>query len=128
MAREESRLVYSTDGEHVVSRKPRGGEGDDTRARSSKKQQPASRRTPPPNDGVVRVQRERSGRRGKTVTVVTGLPGSDSELDAVLKRLKQHCGAGGIRDGAVIEIQGDHRAAVQAALEALGHRVKLAGG
>jgi translation initiation factor 1 len=62
------------------------------------------------------------------VTIVTGLPGNERALDDLLKVLKQHCGAGGARVGATLEIQGDHRERLQAKLEALGHRVKLAGG
>ena len=116
-----SRLVYSTDGENVVSRKPRS-EG------AGKPRGGSSARPSVPDDGVVRIQRQTSGRRGKTVTMITGIPGSDADLDVMLKSLKQHCGAGGTRDGRVLEIQGDHRAQVQAKLEALGHRVKVAGG
>ena len=68
---------------------------------------PAPTGPPAPNDGVVRIFRDRSGRNGKVVTVIRGLPGREVEgLVAALKRL---CGAGGaIKDGAV-EIQGDHR-------------------
>jgi translation initiation factor 1 len=76
----------------------------------------------------VRIQQESKGRRGKTATVVTGLPGSERELDALLTVLKQHCGAGGAREGNVLELQGDHRERLKAKLEALGHQVKLAGG
>jgi len=46
-----------------------------------------------PNDGIVRVSRETSGRRGKTVTVVRGVPARD--LDAVASDLKRLCGTGG---------------------------------
>ena len=79
-----------------------------------------------PNDGVVRIFRDRGGRNGKVVTVIRGLPARDLEARAsVLKRL---CGAGGaVKDGAV-EIQGDHREKIAAELRALGYTVKLAGG
>lgn len=114
-----SRLVYSSDGGRIrtpasaAARKP-------TPARGSS--------TPPPDDGFVRIRREKAGRGGKVVTTVTGLPENEAELDALLKLLKQFCGAGGSREGRTLELQGDHRAAVQAKLEALGHHVKLAGG
>ena len=79
-----------------------------------------------PSDGIVRVSRETSGRRGKTVTVVRGLqPG---ELQAVARDLKRLCGSGGAAKDGVVEIQGDHRAKVLARLESQGYRVKLAGG
>lgn len=115
-----SQLVYSTDGGRVPEKSP----SRPARARPS---QPVTR-PPLPADGFVRIQREKKGRGGKTVTVVTGLSGGTRELDALLKELKQHCGAGGTREGAVIEIQGDHRERIEARLVALGHRVKLAGG
>ena len=80
----------------------------------------------PPADGVVRVFREKSGRRGKTATVVRGLPSGD--LAAVAGDLKRLCGAGGsVKDGAV-EVQGDHREKVVARLLARGYRAKPAGG
>jgi len=81
---------------------------------------------PLPDDGVVRVFREKGGRRGKTVTVVRGLPQAD--LVAVAGGLKKLCGAGGaVKDGAV-EIQGDHRDTIVAKLRADGYRAKPAGG
>ena len=79
-----------------------------------------------PNDGILRVSRETSGRRGKTVTVVRGLPPRD--LAAVASDLKRQCGSGGAAKNGVVEIQGDHRAKVVARLESQGYRVKLAGG
>lgn len=115
-----SRLVYSTDGGRVDEKLP-------PRPPRTRAGQPPSR-PPLPPDGFVRIQREKKGRGGKTVTLVTGLPGGAAELDALLKDLKQHCGAGGTREGAVLEIQGDHRERLEARLVALGHRVKLAGG
>jgi translation initiation factor 1 len=78
-----------------------------------------------PGDGTVRVGRSRAGRRGKTVTIVTGLPPAD--LAPVARELKRLCGSGGaVKDGAV-ELQGDHRERVVAHL-AGRYRVKLAGG
>ena len=107
----ESRRVYSsTDGD---LRKP----GRATPPRSAPSM---------PNDGVVRVSRETSGRRGKTVTVVRGVPAR--ELDAVASDLKRLCGSGGSAKDGVVEIQGDHRTKVLARLESRGYRVKLAGG
>jgi translation initiation factor 1 len=79
-----------------------------------------------PNDGIVRVSRETSGRRGKTVTVVRGIPAR--ELTAVASDLKRLCGSGGSAKDGVVEIQGDQRPKVVARLEAQGYRVKLAGG
>jgi translation initiation factor 1 len=78
-----------------------------------------------PRDGVVRVSRTSSGRKGKTVTLVHGLPAAD--LRAVASDLKRLCGSGGaVKDG-VVEIQGDHRERIAEHLGAR-HTVKLAGG
>ena len=115
-----SRLVYSTDGGRVRDERPAAparGKG------APQRPQPA-----PPNDGVVRIQRDSRGRKGKTATTVTGLPGSEAELDAVLRALKQHCGAGGSRDDRILEVQGDHRDRLLEKLTAMGFRAKLAGG
>jgi translation initiation factor 1 len=88
---------------------------------------PASSK-PGRGDGIVRVSRDKKGRRGKTVTVVTGLPGSAAALAEVAATLKRLCGSGGTVAGDTVEIQGDHRERVAAKLTELGHRVKLAGG
>jgi translation initiation factor 1 len=79
-------------------------------------------------DGVVRLRRETAGRKGKAVTVITGVPLDDAGLRDLARDLKRMCGAGGtIRDG-VIEIQGDRRDKLREALVARGFTVKLAGG
>ena len=79
-----------------------------------------------PDDGVVRIFREKGGRGGKVVTVVRGLP--RAELTSVASDLKRHCGSGGAVKGDAVEIQGDHRDKIAARLTAQGRRVKLAGG
>jgi len=80
-----------------------------------------------PNDGVVRLLRDRKRRGGKTVTLVAGLPAGTS-VDALASELKRLCGTGGtVRDG-VIEIQGDVRERIKPELERRGYRVKIAGG
>jgi len=76
-------------------------------------------------DGIVRVSRTTAGRRGKTVTLVTGLPPAD--LGDIAKELKRLCGSGGaVKDG-VVQVQGDHRDKVAAHLGAR-FRVRIAGG
>ena len=90
--------------------------------------EPAAEAVIPPGDGVVRVGRETKGRKGKGVTVITGVPLAGSELKDLAKELKQKCGSGGtVKDG-VIEIQGDHRDAVVAALGGRNWNVKKSGG
>ena len=83
---------------------------------------------PGAGDGVVRVWRDRKGRRGKTVTVVKGLVASEAKLEEIASTLKRLCGSGGTVSEGDVEIQGDHREKVAAKLTELGYRVKLAGG
>lgn len=79
-------------------------------------------------DGIVRIRRETSGRKGKGVTTVSGIPLPDEELKALAKTLKKRCGTGGAVKQGIIEIQGDHRDTLHQELSALGYQVKLAGG
>ncbi|MBY4675452.1 translation initiation factor Sui1 [Marinobacterium arenosum] len=79
-------------------------------------------------DGVVRIRRETSGRKGKGVTTLSGVPLAEAELKTLLKELKKLCGTGGALKEGVLEIQGDHRDKLKAALETRGFKVKLAGG
>ena len=120
-AMNDRHLVYSSD--HGRVEEPNIGLSN-RRPQQQKKGPPSSPQLP--DDGVVRLFREKGGRGGKTVTVVRGLPAGD--LDKRVSELKRLCGAGGtVRDGA-IEIQGDHRDRIAERLLALGYKVKLAGG
>ena len=79
-------------------------------------------------DGVVRIKRETKGRKGKGVTIISGLPLSSNELKKLTKELKQRCGTGGaVKDGEV-EIQGDQRDIIKTLLESKGYHAKLSGG
>ena len=82
----------------------------------------------PRGDGVVRLQRQTKGRKGKGVTIVTGIAKPETELKAIAKKLKQHCGVGGSVKDYTIELQGDQRDAAQQWLKHQGYKVKLAGG
>jgi translation initiation factor 1 len=77
---------------------------------------------------AVRVGRETKGRAGKGVTTVTGLPLAESEIMALAAQLKKRCGSGGTVRNGVIEIQGDHRDVIVAALVKLGWPAKKSGG
>ncbi|MFC1672260.1 translation initiation factor Sui1 [Planctomycetota bacterium] len=79
-------------------------------------------------DGVVRVGRETKGRKGKGVTLITGLPLNNDTLRALAKELKHSCGSGGTVKGADIEIQGDHRDALVEELIRRGYDAKRSGG
>lgn len=79
-------------------------------------------------DGVVRVSRETQGRKGKGVTVITGLGLSESNLETLATELKKKCGSGGSVESGRIEIQGDHRDRLVEELTRRGFKAKRAGG
>lgn len=108
MQDKNSRLVYSTDTGRIDEEKV-----------------PVVR---PKGDGIVRIQRQTSGRKGKGVSLITGLDIDDAELQKLAAELKKKCGRGGAVKEGVIEIQGDKRDLLKQLLEAKGHKVKLAGG
>lgn len=82
----------------------------------------------PKGDGIVRLQRQTSGRKGKGVCVISGLDLDDKAIVSLASELKRRTGCGGsVKDG-VIEIQGDNRDQLKQILEQKGFTVKLAGG
>jgi translation initiation factor 1 len=79
-------------------------------------------------DGIIRVQREVKGRKGKTVTTISGFQLDDDELKDLSAQLKRRCGTGGsVKDGVII-IQGDHRETLITELKSRGFKAKIAGG
>ena len=91
---------------------------------------------PPPEKPLKQqtatVARDRKRRKGKTVTVISGLHHNPDALRELLKNLQKALGAGGtVKDGEKgpeIEIQGDHRERAGALLIELGYKVKVSGG
>lgn len=80
--------------------------------------------TLPPARQRLRVSLDRHHRGGKTVTLVTGFVGTDDDLQALGKTLKNRCGVGGsAKDGEII-IQGDHLERVRQLLAADGYTVR----
>lgn len=82
----------------------------------------------PEGDGIARVRRETKGRKGKTVTTITGVPLPEDDLRDLAKDLKRRCGTGGAYKEGVIEIQGDHVDTLVAELEKRDFKVKRSGG
>jgi translation initiation factor 1 len=117
-----NRLVYSTGQGRLCPECARPL--TECRCRRSKPAQPAA----PAGDGIVRVGRETKGRKGKGVTVITGVPLAGDALEALATRLKKRCGCGGTVEAGVIEIQGDHRDLLVAELGQLGYTVRKSGG
>jgi translation initiation factor 1 len=109
---DERRLVYSTDGSLPLPK-------------AEKRKAPQQKSgNPLPDDGVVRVLREK--RRASSVTLVHGL--GAGEIDALGKELRRLCGTGGTTKNGIVELQGDHRDRIVAYFEERKRRVKKAGG
>ena len=117
-----SRLVYSTESGKICPSCQKPVSACICKKKKSKSQ---------PNikiDGIIRVQREVKGRKGKTVTTVSGFQINADELKNLATQLKRRCGTGGsVKDGVII-IQGDHRDTLIAELKNRGFKAKIAGG
>ena len=118
--RNDSDLVYSTESGRMcpLCRKP----VDKCNCLENRKKRIA------PGDGVVRVGRETKGRKGKGVTVISGVSLPADELTQLAKTLKQRCGCGGTVKEGVVEIQGDKRELLVEVLKKMGFTVKRSGG
>ncbi len=102
-----NRLVWSSDEGRIEPERsrpdrPAGGGGD---------------------GGRLRIARETKGRRGKTVTVISGLGLDDDGLAGLAAELKKACGVGGSSGDGVIVIQGDKQDAIAALLKKKGYPV-----
>jgi translation initiation factor 1 len=75
-------------------------------------------------EGIAQVRYETKGRKGKGVTVITGLALSLAGLEQLARSLKQRLGAGGTVQAHTIELQGDHRVCVKQELEKQGYKVR----
>jgi len=105
----ETRLVYSTGGEAAAVERP---------------DPPEPPAQPGPGRGhPVRLRLERRA-SGRVVTVVAGLPGTPAQVALLARELRAACGAGGTAKGGEVELQGDQREKIAAALLARGLRVK----
>lgn len=78
----------------------------------------------PEGDGVVRILYETKGRKGKGVTVISGLLLGQGDLKALARELKAKCGSGGTIKDNTLEIQGDHRDKLAADLKAKGFNIR----
>lgn len=112
----KSRLVYSTASGRAC---PRCGWPEPSCRCAARLDQPvpAGRLT-----AVLRL--EKSGRGGKCVTVIDGLPRNRELLRALAAELKRACGAGGTATESTVEIQGEVRERLRPLLAAKGWTVK----
>lgn len=94
MARNKGGLVYSTGKETMASLLEGLSLGEEEE-------------TLPKEDQELRVRIERKGRKGKTVTLISGFVGQTADLEELGKELKAKCGIGGsVKEGEVI-LQGE---------------------
>ena len=73
------------------------------------------------------MRREKRG-GGREVVILEGFPKGGYDLEALARELKSRLGTGGAVRNFTIELQGDHRVALEAALLEHGFRSKRAGG
>ena len=124
MPDENSKLVYST--EQAIPRLPRRLRNDEKA--KNKLVGKALHTSLRPSQHKATVRLDRKGRGGKSVTVIEGLQIPQKEREALLKQLKAKLGTGGTVKDTCLEIQGDHRDALMAALEKLGYPTNRSGG
>ena len=117
MGDSNSRRVYSTGS---GSRCPKCGWPLDNCQCSER----SGRDEPLPARIIAKLRVEKSGRGGKTVTVVFGLPNNAAFLRDLAKDLKKACGTGGSVTDEGVELQGDLRDRVRDFLIARGFGVK----
>jgi translation initiation factor 1 len=117
-----SRLVYSTETGKICPSCQKPVTDCSCKKKKSKSQ------TNMKIDGIIRVQREVKGRKGKLVTTLSGFQINPDELKNLATQLKRRCGTGGSVKNGVIIIQGDHRNTLITELKTRGYKAKISGG
>lgn len=121
--KDEPRLVWRSGAGRVRYCNRCGAPEDRCTCRTTPSRPPVAR------DGSLLVGRSSKGHAGKTVTTISGAPGSPEELRALLQTLKRQCGAGGtVQPDGVILMQGDMRERVESILREMGFKTKRVGG
>jgi translation initiation factor 1 len=115
MISKRGRTVYSSDKGRVC---PICGWPSKSCRCSKKLEQPV------PDRITARLRIEKAGRKGKTVTVVEGLPRNRAFLGELAGELKRACGSGGKAAETHVEIQGDHCDRIRELLRGKGWVVK----
>src|SRR5262245_30234894 len=77
----------------------------------------------PPETQTARISLEKRP-KGKMVTIVGALDVEGNDLPGLATHLKGRCGTGGTLKDGRIELQGDHVAAAETALQSLGYKTK----
>lgn len=71
----------------------------------------------------VRITLDTKGRKGKSVTIVSGLQHNPETMRDIARILKEHCGAGGTVKHCNIELQGDQRTRAAVKLSGMNYVV-----
>ena len=109
---ENSRLVYSTDGNNICT----------TCKQPFRKCKCKKERSKLNSKTALRIYFEKKGRKGSGVTVISGLVLDKKELRNVAANLKKHCGVGGsVKNDNDIELQGDQKIKAEAYLRKHEH-------
>ena len=108
MARNKGGLVYSTGKETMASLLEGLSLGEEEV-------------TLPKEDQELRVRIERKGRKGKTVTLISGFVGQTADLEELGKELKAKCGIGWSVKGGEVILQGELVERVVALLREMGY-------
>jgi len=72
----------------------------------------------------VRIALETKGRKGKSVTIVSGLQHNPATMKEIARMLKESCGTGGTVKNGTIELQGDQRVPAAKGLREMNYDVR----
>jgi len=73
---------------------------------------------------TVHLALDTHGRKGKAVTIVSGLQHNPATMASIARILKQFCGSGGTVKEGKIELQGDQRTRAAEKLKVMNYMVK----
>ena len=91
---------------------------------SEQRQRAALNKTHDGKGKTVRVSLDTKGRKGKKVTLVSGLQHNPTTLEEIARILKEHLGTGGTVKEGNIELQGDQRARAAEELRKMNYIVE----
>jgi len=77
-----------------------------------------------PSKQTARITIEKR-KKGKIVTLISGLAADANDLSSLCTQLKNGCGAGGTTQQDIVEIQGEHAQRVSEILSEIGYRIKV---
>lgn len=78
----------------------------------------------PPRGQRIDIVLDRKGRHGKTATIIVPASGTEEQIAALGKQLRQQCGTGGSARGGEILLQGDFRDRAATLLQQSGYKTR----